>query len=106
MQAPNSLGESLSQFGVRVVQEAMAAALPFTWQRRAEALEAARPRRGDFHGQATPEQVEERDQRLREAAEACRERAEFVRRYPDAIAREMAATVAAVIGGDRDGDLR
>lgn len=90
------LAEALSRHGQRAVQEAMTTALPFYWLRRADTLEAARPRPGDFVGQATKAQLEERDRGLAEAAAACREHAELVRRYPDAIARHMAEVVAAV----------
>jgi hypothetical protein len=46
------------------------------WERRAAALEAARPRPGDFHGRATREDLGAQWHRLTEAARACRARAE------------------------------
>lgn len=45
------------------------------WRRRAAALEWARPRPGDYRGQATAADIEARDQRLADAAAACRQRA-------------------------------
>lgn len=45
------------------------------WRRRAEQLEAARPRPGDFHGQSTRAELTARDARLAAAALACRRRA-------------------------------
>lgn len=89
------LAEALEQHRVRFVQEILAAAVPSFWERRAEALEAARPRPGEFHGKATAAELRERDEALAEAAAACREHAEVVRRYPDVIAADMAAAVAA-----------
>lgn len=47
------------------------------WLIRAEQLDAARPRPGDFHGRATRQQLAARDARLAEAAAACRHRAEL-----------------------------
>jgi hypothetical protein len=46
------------------------------WERRARALEAARPRAGDFHGHASREDLRAQWHRLTEAARACRARAE------------------------------
>lgn len=65
----------LDQFAARLVQDAIASAMPATWLRRAAQFEAARPRPGDYVGRATPEQITERDRRLRALAEACRGRA-------------------------------
>lgn len=65
------------------------------WRRRAELLEAARPRPGDFTGNATPRQLHEQWERLTEAAEACRRRANFV----DAARARFHETLADVAGG-------
>jgi hypothetical protein len=48
------------------------------WERRAVELEAARPKRGDFNGAATPADLTERWDRLTAAAAACRARAQLV----------------------------
>jgi hypothetical protein len=45
------------------------------WLRRAEQLEAARPRRGDYTGQATAEDLAACWDRLTAKAQACRARA-------------------------------
>lgn len=45
------------------------------WMRRAEEFEAAKPRVGDFHGQATREELSAAWQRCHRIAEACRQRA-------------------------------
>lgn len=67
--------EHLDHFQRRVVQDALADATQLYWLRRAEAFEWARPKRGDFMGRATREEVASRDARLVEAARACRARA-------------------------------
>lgn len=48
------------------------------WTRRARQLEAARPRRGDYPGRATPNETRTRWDRLTNAATACRNRAAFL----------------------------
>lgn len=92
--------DSVSQFAVRMFEDAIADALPCIWDKRAEDLENARPKPGDFHGQATREDLAERYARLTEQADACREHAELLRRYPNAIGEDLAALVVAIIGGD------
>lgn len=95
-----ALVDELTRPAVRSVQESITAALPCMWDRRAEDLENARPRPGDFHGQATREDLAERFARLTEQAAACREHAELLRRYPTPIGEDLAALVVAIIGGD------
>jgi len=46
------------------------------WLRRARVFEAARPRPGDFTGAATENELQERDERLRQMAAACRRQAD------------------------------
>ena len=62
--------------------EAFLAVDAHQWRRRAEQLDAARPRLDDpteFRGRATTDaDLAERHRRLTEAAEACRRRAAFV----------------------------
>lgn len=65
------------------------------WRRRAELLEVARPRPGDFTGSATREQLLERWERLTAAAEACRQRASFV----DATRAQFHDTLRDIAGG-------
>lgn len=62
----------LANFQLRVIQDAYAEASAGYLLRRAEAFEAARPRPGDFHGQATLQALEARCGRLTETAAACR----------------------------------
>lgn len=65
----------VEHFRARVLQDALNEATASYWLRRAEAFEAARPRIGDFHGQATPEHLRAKWDELTEIATACRNRA-------------------------------
>lgn len=56
---------------VRVVQDALAEALASYWSRRAAAFRHARPRPGDYTGQATEADLAETYRRLEEIAVAC-----------------------------------
>lgn len=90
----------LSRYTVRMLEDAITEAMPWHWIRRAEDLENARPRVGDFHGQATREDLAERYARLAEQADACRLHSTFLRQYPTPIGEDLAALVVAIIGGD------
>lgn len=76
----------LDHFRARVVQDALTEATAHYWRRRADTLEAARPRPGDFTGKATSDEIAAVDRRLTAAARACRERA-----------------AVSLLGGDSDG---
>lgn len=67
--------DELDAVAHRVVAEVVLSAEAATWLRRAEMLEWARPRHGDWHGQATREELRARYDRLTEQAQACRARA-------------------------------
>lgn len=69
----------LADFAARVVQDALTAARPAHWLRRAAEFEAARPRPGDYHGQATPDEIAALDDRLALIAEQCRLHADLLR---------------------------
>jgi hypothetical protein len=77
---------------MRVLQDALAEALAVYWDRRAEALEAALPRPGDFVGASTPEECQERTQRLLQAIAACRRHGDLL-----AYGQPYAADVASVL---------
>ena len=62
-------------FTWRVLRDAYLEADRAYWLRRAQQLEAARPRRGDYFGAATSEQIRATYDRLTAAAQACRARA-------------------------------
>lgn len=78
--------EYLDDFARRVLQDAMTEATAAYWLRRAAELEAARPRPGDFNGNATEAELAARDRRLANDAEGCRQRARLLTedRYDDA----------------------
>jgi hypothetical protein len=59
----------------RVVQDALNDALACTMRRRAELFEWARPRPGEYAGQATPAELAARDRLLAAQAKACRNKA-------------------------------
>lgn len=62
-------------FRARVLQDCLTEATAGYWRRRAVTFEAARPRAGDFNGQASRDELSARDERCRLAAELCRHRA-------------------------------
>lgn len=57
------------------MQDAINNGLAATWERRALAFEAARPRIGDFHGARSPDGLRAKWHELTAIAEACRARA-------------------------------
>lgn len=71
----------LAHFTHRVLQDAMVEATSDYWERRAKQLEAARPRPGDFTGQATPQDLVAAHDRLTEAAQACRTKATLLEEH-------------------------
>lgn len=75
--AGNIAGAERIQY--RAFQDLMQVASAATWERRAAALEFARPRPGDFNGNATPEELAARDERLAREAEQCRNHAKLLR---------------------------
>lgn len=68
----------IAAFERRVILDAYLDASQAFWEKRARQLEAARPRRGDFTGNATPAEVARQWDRLTECATACRHRAHFL----------------------------
>lgn len=71
----DALAAYVDHFRGRVLQDALAEATRGYWRQRAEALEAALPRPGDFTGRATSEELEARRAELVAAVLACRRRA-------------------------------
>lgn len=65
----------LDHFRARVMQDALAEATEMYWLRRADTFEDARPREGDFTGEASVQELMDRDQALKDLAEECRRRA-------------------------------
>lgn len=69
------LTDYVENFRRRVLADALQEATANYWNRRAETLQAAMPREGDFVGLASPELIEAQKMRLAEAVLACRYRA-------------------------------
>lgn len=76
MGAPRQVGLDLDHFAMRLLTDAIGEATRAYWLKRAADFENARPRIGDFHGQATPAQLRERWHKLTAVANACRARAQ------------------------------
>ena len=96
---PDDVVEYFNRCAVRNVEQAIIDARPSTWEKRAQDLENARPRLGEFHGRATSAELSERDQRLAEQAAAARLHARFLREYPTPLTQFERSVVAAIIGG-------
>ena len=64
-----------AHFNARVLADCLSEATATFWHRRAQALEDAAPRPGDYVGRATPADLSAARQRCLDAAAACRARA-------------------------------
>lgn len=62
----------LERFTIRCLEDSLVSATRRYWLRRADELDACRVRPGDYMGNATPETVIARHDRLTLAAEQCR----------------------------------
>lgn len=90
-----TLAEAIDQIRARLLQDALAQATAQFWRRRAADFENARPRRGEFHGRATTEELNARDARCAALAEACRNHADLLETgAPDYMKREVADVLA------------
>ncbi|MEA5155578.1 hypothetical protein [Raineyella sp.] len=89
----------LERFTLRNLQDALTSATRRYWEARAAVLEAARPRPGDFHGNATPEALAARYARLTADAEECRRHAAILEH-----ATVDADLIAEVLGWDLAAD--
>lgn len=69
----------LDMFVRRVIADALNEASARYWTRRAEVLEDAAPRPGEFHGKATREELSSAWRRCHADAERCRRHAELLR---------------------------
>ncbi|WP_405070423.1 hypothetical protein OG558_12770 [Kribbella sp. NBC_01510] len=83
--------EYLDNFTRRVIQDAAAEATATYWVHRAAQLDQARPRPGDYTGQATEQQLAERERLLAAQAEACRRHADLL--ATTGLAADLEATV-------------
>lgn len=69
----------LDNFVRRVVLDCLLQALPETWDRRAQVLDAAAPRPDEFHGRATRDELSAAWQRCHHDAALCRRHAALLR---------------------------
>lgn len=97
---PEPVVERLSQLAVRFVQDSIAAGRPAVWLRRAQALEDARPRPGDFTGRATAADLAAQDARLAESARLCRLHAAFLAENPEPLTAFEHEIVAGLLLGE------
>lgn len=74
------------RFLLDALADAMASATARQWRERAAALRAARPREGDFHGEAGLEAQRDRWRRLTRLADACDAKADLMERAPADVA--------------------
>lgn len=61
------------------IRDCYLSGLEIYWNRRADALEWAKPKPSDFHGRATRAELSAQWQRLDEAARMCRHRAQLAK---------------------------
>lgn len=85
-------------FRRRVLQDLLTEGLACYWERRAEVLLAAASRPGDYIGAATPAEVVNRDQRLRDDADRCLRHAAVLRTGPDLHSEDVRNVLAEVTG--------
>lgn len=69
----------IDQFSLRTIQQCITESMSIYWIKRAQVLEDARHREGDFVGQATAEELKARDDVLTMAATNCRRHAKFLK---------------------------
>lgn len=72
-----SVPEPIDKFLQGVLADVLVSASRAWWLRRAEEIDAAKPRPGEMHGRATRADLSARWQRLDEMARACRARAQL-----------------------------
>jgi hypothetical protein len=89
----------LQNFQRRVLQDCLTEVLPMYWLDRAKAFEAAAPRNGDFHGNASNDELMDAYVRCHATAAACRNHARllfFSDGLPDYLADEIDTVLAEV----------
>jgi hypothetical protein len=80
----------IDHFRARILQDALTEATAAYWQRRAQAFEDAAPRLGEYHGQASQEQLRDAWISCMATAEACRRFADLISgEYPEPITEEV-----------------
>lgn len=79
MKPPYAFEDVAERIAIRMIEDAVADALPDYWTRRAAEFEAARPKRGDYFGHSTRADRIAQDARCAATAEACRQAAAVAR---------------------------
>ena len=87
----------IDHFRARVLQDALTEATAQYWVHRAEQLEDAAPKLGEFHGHATRDELNQRWLDCMGAAQACRRHAELITgEHPEPISEEVWDALAEV----------
>lgn len=81
----------------RVLQDALTEATADYWERRAQQFEDAAPKLGEFHGNATRDELNEAWARCHATAAACRAHADLISgEYPEEISDEVLTVLGEV----------
>jgi len=87
----------IDHFRERVLQDALTEATAQYWVHRAHQFQQAAPRLGEYHGQATREQLRERWIECMATSQACLSHADLIRNEsPEPISAEVAAVLEEV----------
>jgi hypothetical protein len=87
----------IDHFRARVLQDALTEATAEYWLHRADQFEDAAPRLGEFHGDATREELNEAWTRCHATAAACRAHADLISgEYPEEISEDVLAVLGEV----------
>jgi hypothetical protein len=80
----------IDHFRARILQDALTEATAGYWERRAQQFEDAAPRLGEFHGNATRDELNQRWLDCMATAQACRSHAQLIRNEsPEPISEEV-----------------
>jgi hypothetical protein len=87
----------IDHFRARVLQDALTEATAEYWERRAQQFEDAIPRRSEYHGNATQEQLAAAAVRCANTVAACRRHAQLLREsMPEPISDEVTSVLEEV----------
>jgi hypothetical protein len=87
----------VDHFRARVLQDCLTEATAGYWLRRGHQFQQAAPRKGDFHGRASNDELMDAYERCQAIALACRRRAQLIMDgRPEEISREVLDAIAEV----------
>jgi hypothetical protein len=87
----------IDHFRARILQDALTEATAQYWVHRAHQFQQAAPRLGEFHGNATREELNEAWTRCHATTAACLQHADLIRGdYPEEISDEVASVLEEV----------